>query len=492
MSVENPDVVIIGAGLLGCFTARALSAFSLRTVVLEAREDVSTGISRANTGILYSGCDTKPGTLKTELCIRNRTAFPQLCRELEVPFLPCGSLLVACGARSEAVMHGKYEQGQRNGAPGLRLLGRDEALAWEPGLSDGVTGALYSPTTATVNPWELCVAAFENARENGSVFHFQERLLHMERTSGGFLLESEKRQYRARCVVNCAGLSSDAVREMLEIPAVRIFPDGADYLVLDAHLPGCPSRVIFQETETGKGVTLVPTVEGNLLVGPTQRPLNGAPPFSTTREGLEELERQARTVMPGLPLDGIIRSFGAMRPNPYFVRRENEIWVPEEKSIANFTVLEENGLISLIGIKTPGLTCAEGLGQYAADLAVTFLRCDARNPSYSPIRHQIPRVRDMTEQAWQALASSQPEFGQIVCRCRTVTRGEIREAVRRGAVTVDGVKRRSGACTGRCQGARCTPEILSILSQELQRPVWELTKDGEASQMVEQDKHGAV
>lgn len=492
MTMERADVVIVGAGLLGCFAARALSAYNLRILVLEQREDVCTGISKANTAIIYTGYDTRPGTLKTSMCTRANIGFDRLCEELDVRFRRCGSLLVSFGPRAEAVIQQKYEQGLRSGVPGLRLLDREEVLRREPHLSPEVTRGLYAPGTGTVNPWELCIAAFENARANGAEFRFSQKVVHIVRQETGFLLETERERYRVGAVLNCAGLFSDTVRELVEKPLVRVIPSRADYLVLDDKLDGWIHHVIFHEPEDGgKGLTLVPTVDGNVLVGPSELTGGGKNSYATTKEGLEFLKALCGRVMPDLPMEQVIRSFGARRPNPFFVREDaSGNYVPEDTGIHSFTILEENGLLSMIGIKTPGLTCAWELGLYAAQKITAFLHRDAKNPLYSPVRRGIVPVRTLPWTQRAELVRRQPEYGEIVCRCREVTKGEILDAIRRGATTVDGVKRRTGAGMGRCQGGYCTQTIVELLARELQIPPEAVTKDGTGSGLLGGENDG--
>ena len=466
--MEKRDVLIIGAGLLGCFAARALSRYELSITVLEAREDVCTGISRANTGIVYTGADTKPGTLKTELTVRANARFDALCRELDVRFRRCGSLMAAFGPNAERVLRKKYENGQKNGVPGLELLSGAECRECEPILSAGVTLGLYAPGTGTVDPWELGLAAYENARDNGAEFRFDAPLRALRREGKGFIAETENESYSAKTVINCAGLAADAVRELTESPSVRLFPDGGDYLVLDRGTDRLLHHVLFHEgEEKGKGLTLVPTVDGNVLVGPTELPWDGVSHYPARETGLQELRRLCREIVPALPLTETIRSFGALRPNPYYVQETPDGYVREERSISSFTLLSENGLFSLLGIKTPGLTCASELGEYVSSLVLEHLGGAAEKTDFDPRRRAIPRPRELPEAERAALIAAESAYGKLVCRCTGVTEGEVLEAIRRGAVTLDGVKRRTGSSMGRCQGSFCAPRILEILAREL-------------------------
>ena len=483
--MEERDVVVIGAGLLGCFAARALTQWEIGVLVLESREDVCTGISRANSGIVYTGCDTAPGTLKTRLCVRASRNAPALCRELGVRFSRCGSLMVSFGPRADGVLRKKLAQGIENGVSGLRLLPAEEVYALEPNLAPGLTGALYAPDTGTVDPWELGIAAFENARANGADFRFRQTVTAMRRRADGYELDTPAGSYAARVVINCAGLHADSIRELVYPPAYRIFPTAADYLVLDDTVSGFVRHVIFHEPEEkGKGLTLIPTVDGNLLAGPTRRPWNGREDWAAGSEGIAQLRALCETVTPGLPLSGVIRSFAALRPNPFAVRQEGGAWVPEQKSIPGFLILEEQGLLSLLGIKTPGLTCAAELGKTVAERAVRLLGDPRRNPDFTPSRTAPPAVCGMEEARRAALVREQTEYGEIVCRCREVSRGEISEAIRRGAVTLDGVKRRTGTGMGRCQGGRCMQRILEMLSAAQGVPPWRIDKDGAESPVL--------
>lgn len=489
--MERWDVVIVGAGLLGCFAARALTQYELRILVLEQREDVCTGISKANTGIVYSGYDTKPGTLKTRLCVQANAGFETLCRDLGVAFDRCGSLMVSCGPRAEEVLRKKFDQGRENGVPGLALLTAAEVLEKEPNLCHAVTGGLYAPGTGTVNPWELGIAAFENARKNGAEFHFCEKLLHISRQADGFLLETEKERYASRAVLNCAGLDADGVRELMMRPELRLFPSAADYLVLDDTARGFVRHVIFHEPEIrGKGLTLVPTVDGNLLVGPTEHDWDGRPGRGTAIEGLEELHSLCRSIVPALDLGQTIRSFGSLRPNPYGVHRDNGILRREERSISGFPILEEDGFFSLIGIKTPGLTCAWELGRYMARKIGDHLGEIRLNTAFDPVRLPIKTPRTMSDAEREALIREDSEYGRLLCRCREVTRGEALEAIRRGAVTVDGVKRRTGVGMGRCQGGWCMQPVLEMLAQCRGVSPAAVTRDGAGYVILQGEKHG--
>jgi len=481
---EKCDITVIGAGLLGWFVARSLREYNLSVRVLEAREDVCTGISKANTAIVYTGIDNKPGSLKSELCVRANEGFDSLCTDLGVPFSRCGSLMAVFGPKGEKALIKKYNQGVENGVRGIKLLSAEETHSMEPGLSSEVTASLFVPGTGTVNPWLLCIAAYENASDNGAEFLFNNRVIQMERVNGGFRLVTEDNEFFSRAVVNCAGLFADTVRELTEKPLVRIFRTGADYFVLDKKAEGGVSHIIFHEPEIGKkGLTLVPTTEGNILVGPSDRAASEYPDEADVN-GLVQLEKQCKEVVPKLEINKKIRCFAGSRPNTVLVKPEGRRYIKTDNKIPDFSIFEEAGLFSLIGIKTPGLTCAHELSRYLSAHIADYLCCSEINPEFNPVRKPIIKTSELTLEEWKKLVQCNKAYGQIICTCGKITEGEIVGAIRRGAATVNGVKRRVGSGMGCCQGSRCTQRIAEIIARELSIEVNEVTMDGRNSYIM--------
>lgn len=443
------DAIVIGGGVLGCFAARELRRFEISTLLIEAEEDVCAGVTRANSAIVYPGYDNRPGTLKAKMCVEANRGFEALCGELETEFSRCGSLMVCFEEKGAKSLERKLRQGLESGVTGLELISGGEARALEPMLSEGVVSALYSPDTGTVNPWWLGIAAYENAVRNGCEAALGQRVLSIARDKGGYVIETERDSFFCRFVINCAGLCADRVQELLFAPSVRLFPDGADFLVLDSGIEK-PGRVIFCEDEGGKGITAVPCVSGELLLGPTQRPLGQL--WATSPKGLETLRSGAARLLPGLEMGAPLRSFGSVRPNPHRVVFRDGQYLPDGTSIGSFVIdSPAPDFLSFIGIKTPGLTCARELGAYGAKRAAELLSA-APNPDFDPRRKAISR-RD----------------GHIVCRCQGVSRAEIIEAIDRGAVSAEGVKRRVGTGMGLCQGGRCAAEIERLLKEQAKK-----------------------
>ena len=440
--MKQYDVVVIGGGVLGCFVARNLRRWQMSVALLEGEADVCTGITRANSAIVYPGYDNKPGSLKAALTVGGNANFDQLCEELEVPFSRCGSLLVTYDPAARPRLKRKLQHGLDNGVPGLQLLEGAEAEAMEPMLRPGVVCALYAPTTGTVNPWQLGIAACENAVNNGAALFCNAKVEAITPLEDGYRVETGAGVFSCQVVVNCAGLYADQVQALAFPTEIQLQWDSAAYLVLDDYIPK-PQRILFhQAKQCGKGITAIPCTEGNLLISGVRMPLTA--PFATTREDLEQLHQGAAELLPTLELSQVIRSFGAVRPNPHKEHGEN---------IHDFQITQPApGFYSLIGIKTPGLTCSNELGLLVAKKVAAHLGA-GENLAFDPHRSAIvPRGDD-------------PDYFEIVCQCEKITRGEILEAIRRGATTVQGVKHRTGATMGRCQGSRCGWKIAKILKE---------------------------
>ncbi len=431
------DAIVIGGGILGCMTARNLRRWNISTLLLEKEADICMGITRANSAIVYAGYDNKPGSLKAELTVRGNANMAELCQELEVPFSRCGSLLVTYDKSTVPRLERKLQHGLRSGVPGLKLLSGAEAEAMEPMLKKGVAAALYAPSTGTVNPWQLGIAACENALQNGAVLLRNAEVTGIRKCENDFQVETAETVFRCQMVFNCAGLFADKVQELAFAPSVQLELDGAEYLVLDNQARK-PERIVFHQADRcGKGITAIPCTEGNLLISGVRKPMGI--PFATTEEGLAELHCAAKALLPEVQLDKVIRSFGAVRPNP---RRDSG------ESIHDYCI--ENpapGFYSLIGIKTPGLTCANELGLLLAEKAARYLGADKN-------QHFDPRRKAISE-----------KDNEIICLCEQISRAQIIEAIRRGATTADGVKRRVGSGMGRCQGSRCTYQIEKLLEE---------------------------
>ena len=448
------DVLIIGCGITGAAAAFHLSRYQLKIAVLEQENDVADGTTKANSAILHAGYDPEPGTLMARLNVRGAELAKDLCAKLDVPYLPCGSLVLAFSPEDDATLHTLLQRGQANGVPELRLLTGDEAREMDPNLSDRVTSALYAPTAAICSPWEYCLALAETAVRNGTELHLDTAVTGLERQEDGWLVRTSKGDFRSRYVINAAGVWAQAVHEMAAPATFTIRPSRGQYFLLDKSEGSRVGHVIFQcPGPNGKGVLVAPTVHGNLIVGPDATPVEGDD-VSTTADGLAFVRDTALKSVPSVNFRESIRNFAGVRSSTDRGDFIIELAAPH--------------FLDLAGICSPGLTAAPAIAEYATQLLAGDGLALAEKKDFICHRRRT-RFHDLSPQEKAKLVEREPAYGRVICRCETVTEGEILEALRSPIPprSVDGVKRRVGAGMGRCQGGFCGPRVVEILAREL-------------------------
>jgi len=469
------DVIIIGAGVIGCAAARELSRLEARILVIERDSDVCEGTSKANSAIVHSGYDAKNGTLKARFNVRGNAMMDELCRELDVPFKRIGSLTVCTSEDDIPKLRELKERGERNGVDGLRIVYRDELLAMEPNIADGVVAALYAPSAGIICPFKLTAALAENACHNGAEFRFDTRVTDIRRTSEGYwCVTASDGEYISRALVNAAGVYADELNNMVSSRKLRIIPRRGDYMLLDRSVEGYVRHTVFQlPTDMGKGVLVTPTVHGNTIIGPTAFDTEDKENTATTAEALSEIADKSAISIKALPLRQVITSFSGLR-----AREQGRDFVIGEAEGAD-------GFYNCAGIQSPGLSAAPAIAEYIADLIKTKLSF-SKKADFDPVRKDIVRPFELSADEYNELIRREPAYGTVVCRCESVTEGEIIDAIRRtpGARTLDGVKRRTRAGMGRCQSGFCCPKVMDILVRELGIATEDVTKRGGDSHIV--------
>lgn len=486
------DVIVIGAGVTGGFVARELLRYKIKVALLEKNNDICCEVTRANTAIVHSGYSPKPGSLKAEMTVRANENFHNICAELQVEFKRTGSLMIAIGEGGLEKIHQKQKRGMKNGVKGMEILSREETLALEPNLNPEIVMSLFVPSTGVVNPWELGIAAVENAVDNGAELYLNTKVIGLEKKGGLYHVKTTKGDFTGRYVVNCAGLYSDEISEMVAEPFFKIVPRRGEYFVLDTDAGNHVRRVIFQaRDDVTKGCIVTPTVHGNLLVGPSAQDLMDKDNTATTQEYLDFIKDVIQKSVVNIPYHHVIRSFAGIRPRPNWVVRNPKTGELEyyEDDVKDFILGEPKGctnFFNVAGIKSPGLTCAPEIGRYIAELVTAKMEAPSVNERFNPCRHKKVRFAQLPLEEQKKLIRQDRRYGKIVCRCRNITEAEVVDAIRRnaGARTVDGVKRRAGTGLGRCQGGFCTEEILKILSRELNKPLEDIEKDRDGSYVV--------
>lgn len=473
MRKDQYDVLIIGAGVTGCAIARELSHTGLKIALSDACDDVAMGASRANSAIVHAGYDCVPGTLMAKLNVRGNEMFDDVCESLNVPLLRVGSFVIAFGEEDEKELNNLLERGRANGVPGLEIISGERAREMEPKLSDDVTAALWAPTAGITCPYELTIAMSENARANGADILLRKRATAIDYANDEFTVKFEDgTSVSAKYVVNAAGVYADEVARLIGDDSFTISPRKGEYMLLDKQAL-CVGTVIFQTpSKLGKGVLVSPTVDGNIFAGPTAQDKVEKNDTQTTPEGLAELKKFSLKSVPTLNLRQVITSFAGVRAQPStgdFIIR------PSDKN-ARF--------IHAAGICSPGLSSAPAIAEYVRGLIKEAGADTAERADAIYVREHAKPFRQMDAEERAEAYKRNPLYGRIICRCETVTEAEIVDAIHRGATTVDGVKRRTRAGMGRCQGGFCAPRVMEILSRELGVPTESLTKFGGKSYMV--------
>jgi glycerol-3-phosphate dehydrogenase len=470
------DVAVIGAGVTGAAIARRLSSYRLSVAIVERRADVSFGVSKANSGIIHAGFHHKPSTLKARLELRGNFMFDALKAELGFPFRRVGILVAAFSYEEMKTVEALYNQGTSNGVPQLEIVGRERILSLEPNLNRDAVGGLWAPTGGIIEPYRFVFALVENATANG-VKLFTNWNLKSARFIGAEeaweLTSGASDALSARWVVNAAGLEADEVSAIFGAEEYRIRPRKGEEYILDRNAAGLPSRVIFPvPAHNSKGVLVIPTVEGTMMVGPTAEDVDGKEDTSTTPENLDRVFALASLMVPGISQKDIITSFAGLRPT----LPGDDFFIAVSKKAPRF--------VQVAGIQSPGLTASPAIAEYVKELLKRDGLDLTEKPDFDPAIRRSERAREQSPADLDALARRDPAYAHIVCRCEGVSEAEIVEAITRGHVTLDGIKFYTRAGMGRCQGGFCTYRILSIISRETGMPIERITKRGEGSALV--------
>ena len=465
------DVAVIGGGVIGCAVARELSRYRLRAVVIDRECEVGLGTSKANSGIIHAGHHGAEGTRKGELEWRGNQMWADLARDLHFGFRRVGDLTCAFDDEQRATLRRILEQGRRRGVPGLELWGPERLRREEPNLSPAIVEALYAPTAAVVNPYEACFALAESAVANGVELLLEHGVVNVRRGDAGFEIEAchvgstEPVLVKARFVVDAAGLRADEVADMVDAGGFTIRARKGEEYLLDKRLMGYVKRIVFPcPTPSSKGILLIPTYDGTLMVGPTASWAD-KDDLTTTAEGSAEVFEGARRLAPGISEADCIAEFAGLR-----AVSDTEEFVLGPSRVAGFVLAA--------GMQSPGLTAAPAV----ASVVLEALRDDGlelvAKGDFVPGVPEPVRFAAMAYPEQRLLAARDPAYARLVCRCELITEGEVRDSIERGARTLDGIKFRTRAGMGRCQGGFCAWGCMELLRRELHIPLTAVTKRG--------------
>ncbi len=462
------DVAIVGAGVVGCAIARELTRYRLSVALIERECEVGLGTSKANSGIIHGGHRAGEGTRKGDTEWRGNQLWSELSNDLPFGFARVGDLTVAYDERDREYLAKLLDQGRRRGVTGLELWDPPRLSREEPNLSEDIVAALHAPTSAVVNPYEACFAMAESAVRNGLRLYLETSVQAIEASEQGFSIGTDRGELSARYVINAAGVHGDAVARMAGAEEAGLrFRKGEEYL-LDKRLVGFVKRIVFPcPTPTTKGILVIPTYDGTLMVGPTAT-WSEAEDLTTSAEGAEEVFQGARRLAPGISEAECIAEFAGVRA----------VAADEDFAIGPTRVPR---FLNVIGIQSPGLTAAPAIALDVVELlGEGGLELDLRDDFVAGIEAPI-RFAELDRDDQARVVRGDPRFGRIACRCEIVTEGEVLDAIERGARTMDGIKFRTRAGMGRCQGGFCAWRCMRLLADTLELEVSQVTKRGGGS-----------
>lgn len=486
MADKKYDVIIIGAGVVGCMVARFLSRYKLDILLIEKEADVCMGTTASNTAIIHAGYDPLPGTLKAVMNVAGNRMWAALAADLDIPFVRSGDYVVAIGEEELPALDELWERGVKNGVPGMIMLSGDEVRLREPYINPKVSGALWASTGGIADPFAATVAAAENAVMNGVTLMletaFEDFVMEGNRIVG---MKTNRGTFGCRWAVNSAGLYSDVVMHKAGVrPEFKITPRRGEYYIFD-RADIATKQVLFPvPTPVSKGVLVTTTTHGNTIIGPNAEEIEDKEDRSVTQAGLDEIWAGATKLVPKLDLRHVIAVFAGLRaggnapcetPGVHY-NKDYVIEIPQNV----------RGFVNLGGIESPGLVSSPAIAQRVVDMLKDAGEKLEEKPDWDPIRPARPHFRDMPPEEQKILIQNDPRYGHIVCRCEYVTEGEIVAEIHAPipARTYDAIKRRTWLGTGRCQGGFDTPRVVEILARELGISVLEVTKKGPGSKFL--------
>lgn len=467
------DVAIIGAGVVGGMIARTLSAYDVKICVLEKGNDVAVGATKANSAIVHAGFDAKEGSLKAKLNVQGSKMMKQVTEELGVKYKNNGSLVIGFNEEDRKTINELLERGKKNGVENLRVLEKDELSEYEPNISDDVICALYAPTGAIVCPYELTVAAIGNAMDNGAELKLNFEVCAINEVDGIYEIASKNDSVKAKYVINAAGVYSDKIAGMVGDNSFKITPRKGEYILLDKECGALVRNTIFRTpSKMGKEILVSPTVDGNLLTGPTSVDITDKENTKTTSEGFSKIIKEANENVKKIPYNKTITSFCGLRATG---------------DTGDFIINSPKpGFINVAGIESPGLSASPAIGLMVRDIVANQGLVLKEKSNYNPKRKAMHAFREASIEEKNEIIKKDKTFGRIICRCEGVTEGEILDAIRTNPKPndLDGVKRRTRAQMGRCQGGFCSPYIIKLLAREMNIPCEEITKCGGESKLI--------
>lgn len=487
--LESYDFIIIGGGVVGSMVARTLSRYECKVLLIEKNADIGMGSTSANSAIVHAGYDPQPGSVKAQMNVLGNAMFDELSHELGFGFDRRGDFVVAVGQEELPMLTALLEQGKRNGVPGMSLISGDEMRSREPNINPAVSGALWAASGGVCDPFQMCVAAAENAVMNGATVlldtAFEDFIWQGKRVIG---VRTNRGDFGCRWAVNAAGVYSDTVMHQAGVrPDFKITPRKGEYFVFDRADVTIQNVLFPVPTPKGKGILVTGTLHENTIIGPNANIVQDKEDTSSTKLGSEEIWDGAQKLVPSLSLRSVIASFVGVRPTGNGPSRDTSIAYHNDFLIE--TPAEAQGFVNLGGIESPGLTSAPAIAEEVVNLLQEAGEPFKIKKDWNPIRPARPRFAHLSHAERKALTDRDPRYGRVICRCENVTEGEILAEIHSliPARTYDAIKRRTWLGTGRCQAGFDMTRVVEILARELGVSPFEVTKRGKGSEYLYRD-----
>jgi glycerol-3-phosphate dehydrogenase len=476
---KTVDVIIIGGGVIGCAIAYELSKLSLKICVLEAEADLAFGASGANTGLVHAGFDPKPGSLKAKYNVEGNKLFPKLAEDLNIQFQQTGALVLAKTDNELSKLEELKHRGKENKVLDLNIKTGEDLSKIEPNINKDILWALHAPSAGIISPYEFTIALAECAAGGGTEFLLNTHALEINLKNGSVhQVITNKSKIKTSFIINAAGIFSDDIAKMVGLNTLNIHPRRGEYLVFDKSVSGLVRHTLFPvPSKVSKGIIVTPTVEGNILVGPNAEDIDDKSDKSTTSEGLEEVYKGSKKLVPNLSKKDVIATFSGIRPVP---------------DVQDFIIgsTQIPGFINAAGISSPGLTAAPAIAKAVVSIVsndeISKKLKIKPNPKFNTRREKQIGLKNTVPAKFDEIIRKNSTYGHVVCRCEHVTEGEVLQAIHTcpGATTLKGIKYRTRAGLGRCHGAFCNQSVIFILSSELGIPVENVTLSGPGSEIL--------
>lgn len=474
--MKKTDIVIIGAGAVGSALARELAKYKLDVTVVEKNEDLGGDSSKSNSAIIHTGYDAKPGTLESQLVVAANPMYDKITKDLDIPFSRIGALLPAFTQEQFEQLPALKHKAMLNRVYDIEYLTGEQMLKMEPNLNPEVKGGLYIPRESIIDPFLLCIALAENAADNGVHFLLGTKCTGIKVEEGAVTtVQTTAGDIQTKYVINAAGLYCDEIAGYVGKNDYYVTPRKGQFYILDKNTSCKVGMIILPiPTKVTKGKLMCPTIHGNMLVGPTAEDMLDKEDKSTNAAGLESIAVDVRKMIPNVNLRDTITQYSGLRA------QRN----PEGLNIDVYDDLK--GYVNISGVRSTGLTGSVAIAKYVVDLMIEGGMHAEFKTDFNPIRKGTPIFAELSNEERAALIAKDPRYGNVICRCETVTEGQICDAIHRtlGARSVDGVKRRLRAGMGRCQGGFCGPRVIEILARELGITPEEVRKNDPGSEML--------